>query len=142
MIKSPTIDSEGRKINCYLDEDCSLHLQIYSSDGMFAPPYSQDSAVGLIMAVGNIGSRLDRALADRMSTYLSRDGGLSWAEVRKGAYIYELGDHGGLVVMAKHNSPTREIIYSFNEGKTWHELEISQTPLDITNIIIEPYSIS
>ena len=40
LIKAPTIDSEGKKVNCYLDEDCSLHLQIYSSDGLFAPPYS------------------------------------------------------------------------------------------------------
>jgi hypothetical protein len=24
--------------------------------------------------------------------------------------------------MAKHNEPTKEILYSFNEGKTWHEL--------------------
>ena len=40
LIKAPTIDSEGKKINCYLDEGCSLHLQIYSSDGLYAPPYS------------------------------------------------------------------------------------------------------
>jgi Sortilin, neurotensin receptor 3, len=89
---------------------------------MYAPPYSQDSAVGLILAVGNIGQRLERKLSDMMSTYLSRDGGISWAEVRKGPYIYELGDHGGLIVMAKHNQPTTEILYSFNEGKSWHDL--------------------
>jgi hypothetical protein len=89
---------------------------------MFAPPYSQDSAVGLILAIGNTGYKLDKAVNDKMNTYLSRDGGLNWAEVRKGPYIYELGDHGGLVVMAKHNEPTKEILYSFNEGKTWHEL--------------------
>lgn len=57
-IKAPTINSEGKKINCYVDEGCSLHLQMYSSDGMYAPPYSQDSAVGLVMAVGNVGSSL------------------------------------------------------------------------------------
>lgn len=37
-----------------------------------------------------------------MNTYLSRDGGLTWQEVMKGSYIYELGDHGGLIVMAKN----------------------------------------
>ena len=77
-----------------------------------------------------------------MSTYLSRDGGLNWQEVHKGPYIYELGDHGGLIVMAKHLIATQEILYSFNEGKTWNELQISEDPLDITNIIIEPNSIS
>ena len=142
LIKAPSIDSEGKKINCYLDEGCSLHLQIYSSDGLYAPPYSQDSSIGLILAVGNIGTKLDKQVNDKMNTYLSRDGGLNWAEVRKGPYIYELGDHGGLIVMAKHNDPTMEVIYSFNEGNTWHDLQISQTPIDITNIIIEPFSIS
>ena len=97
--------------------------------------------MGLVLAVGNVGSRLERQ-TDKMNTYLSRDGGLNWNEVRKGPFIYELGDHGGLIVMAKHNEPTQDVIYSFNEGKTWHELRISETPIDITNIIIEPFSIS
>jgi hypothetical protein len=57
-IKAPILNSEGKKLNCYVEEDCSLHLQIYSNEGLFAPPYSQDSAVGLILAVGNLGSNL------------------------------------------------------------------------------------
>ena len=89
-----------------------------------------------------MGKEMEKNRYDRINTYLSRDGGLNFQEVRKGSHIYELGDHGGLIVMAKNMEPTKEIIYSFNEGKTWHELEISQTPIDITNIIIEPYSIS
>ena len=77
-----------------------------------------------------------------MNTYLSRDGGLNWSEVKKGSYIYEIGDHGGLIVMADNTKQTTDIIYSFNEGKTWHSMTISDTPFDITNIIIEPLSIS
>ena len=34
-------------------------------------------------------------------TYLSRDGGHSWLEIRQGSYIYEVGDHGGLIVMVE-----------------------------------------
>ena len=26
LIRAPTIDSEGKKVNCYMDEGCSLHL--------------------------------------------------------------------------------------------------------------------
>lgn len=52
------------------------------------------------MAVGNVGNKLETRLSDRVNTYLSRDGGLSWVEVMKGSHIYELGDHGGLIVMA------------------------------------------
>jgi Sortilin, neurotensin receptor 3, len=93
------------------------------------------------MAVGNPGQNLEKQ-SDRLSTYLSRDGGLNWQEVHKGPYIYEFGDHGGLIVMAKHMIATQEILYSYNEGNSWNELKISEDPLDITNIIIEPNSIS
>ena len=44
--------------------------------------------------------------------------------------------------MAKNMEPATEVIYSFNEGKTWHTMDISDDPIDITNIIIEPQSIS
>ena len=57
-----------------------------------------------------------------MSTYLSRDGGLNWNEVHNGPYIYELGDHGALIVIAKHMTATQDILYSYNEGKSWQEL--------------------
>ena len=140
-IKAPAVNAEGKKLNCYIDEGCSLHLQIYSSDGQYAPPYSQDSAVGLILAVGNLGSKLEK-YSSKMSTYLSRDGGLNWQEVHKGPFIYELGDHGGLIVMAKHLTPTQEVLYSFNEGKTWNEIQISDQAMEIQNIIIEPNSVS
>lgn len=109
---------------------------------MFAPPYSQESAIGLIMAVGNEGEELIKTSLDRTNTYLSRDGGLTWQEVKKGPYIYDYGDHGGLIVMAKNQEPTQEIIYSYNEGKTWLTLEVSSVPIHISNIIIEPLSIS
>lgn len=55
------------------------------------------------MAIGNIGYQLETRLNDRVNTYLSRDGGLNWQEVKKGSYIYEIGDHGGLIVMARHD---------------------------------------
>ena len=142
LVKAPTEDSQGKKISCYMDEGCSLHLNIYSSNGYYAPPYSQDSAIGIVMAVGNTGKELDVRMPERINTYFSRDGGLNWAEVSKGAHIYEIGDHGALMVMAKNREPTKIVMYSFNEGKSWHELEISQVPIDITNIIIEPQSIS
>lgn len=51
---------------------------------------------------------------------MSRDGGMNWFEIRKGSHIYELGDHGGLIVMAENTKPTADIYYSFNEGSTWH----------------------
>lgn len=31
---------------------------------------------------------------------MSRDGGLNWYEIAKGSHIYEIGDHGGVIVLA------------------------------------------
>lgn len=141
-IKAPNTDVAGKPKKCYIEEGCSLHLHVYSSNGIFPPPYSQETAIGIILAVGNTGKQLERNRPERLSTYLSRDGGMNWQEVMKGSHIYEIGDHGGLIVMAPNLEATRDILYTWNEGKSWHTLEVSKTPIDITNIIIEPNSIS
>ena len=65
--------------------------------------YTHESAPGLIMAVGNTGAYLD-VNADEVCTWLSRDGGLSWEDVREDAHIYEFGDHGGIIVSARHGT--------------------------------------
>ena len=73
---------------------------------------------------------------------MSRDGGLNWFEIRKGPHIYEIGDHGALIVMAPMTTSTSSVIFSWDEGKTWKELTISKDPLEVSNIIIEPNSVS
>lgn len=50
------------------------------------------------MATGNVGYHLSHQ-ASEINTYISRDGGLNWFEVRAGSHIYEIGDHGALIVM-------------------------------------------
>ena len=44
--------------------------------------------------------------------------------------------------MAENTQMTTEVYYTYNEGKTWHSLTISDQPMEITNIIIEPMSVS
>lgn len=65
------------------------------------------------MASGNIGLYLDEK---SINTYFSRDGGLTWYEIRKGHHIYSFGDRGGIIVMAKAKSLTEELLYSWDEG--------------------------
>ncbi len=65
----------------------------------FGPFYSNDNSVGLIIGCGNVGDYLSLN-SDEINTYLSRDGGLTWFEIRKGSHIYEMGNHGGIIVMA------------------------------------------
>jgi len=53
----------------------------------------------LILGTGSIGKYLSYR-SDQVNTYMSRDGGLSWFEIAKGSHIYEIGDHGGVIVLA------------------------------------------
>jgi len=99
VIEAPEHDMRGKPTGCYTEDGCSLHLHMYTNNAeMYAPPYSQESAIGIVMAVGSIGEKLDFERGARKGTFLSRDGGLSWSEIAKIPLIYEFGDHGGLLV--------------------------------------------
>lgn len=73
---------------------------------------------------------------------MSRDGGLNWRGLRQGVHIYEIGDHGAIIVIAQKGEPTNYIEFSWDEGESWEKLVISDRQLMIENIIIEPNSIS
>jgi len=97
----------GKSTDCFLEDGCSLHLNMYSNnDQTYAPPYSQESAIGIVMAVGNLGDKVDFERGSKKGTFLSRDGGLTWAEIAKIPLIYEFGDHGGLLVAAPNLQST------------------------------------
>ena len=42
----------------------------------------------------------------------SRDSGLSWSEVAQGSHIYEVADHGGLIVLANNKIATNRLLYA------------------------------
>jgi len=121
---------------------CRLHLHGPSSwhDGPGGRPsfYSHANAPGVIMAVGNAGRHLDRA-ADALCTWMSRDGGATWADVAPRASIYEFGDHGGLLAMARHevDGPAESLSFSSDQGACWHEVRLAEA-IDVQNIRIEP----
>ncbi|CAD8113365.1 unnamed protein product [Paramecium primaurelia] len=114
-LKAPETDVNGQQIHC--SGDCSLHLQGRSVSKI----YRESKAVGLIMASGNIGLYLEEKT---INTYFSRDGGMTWYEVRKGHHIYSFGDRGGIIVMAKAKSLTEELLYSWDEGLSWESIKI------------------
>ncbi|KAL8426675.1 hypothetical protein Efla_005932 [Eimeria flavescens] len=139
-VKAPKVDSRGQKIDCP-PESCWLHLNGITKFNEFAPFYSVENAIGIIMGTGNVGSYL-RSEKDEVNTYLSRDGGLTWIEAHKGAFIYEMGDHGGLLVMADDTKKTNQVVFSWNEGQSWYDFELGSAPLFVDNIVIEPNSSS
>lgn len=134
-VYAPDRDSLGKKYDC--SEYCYLNLQGISGD--YPPFYSVDSAAGIIIANGNVGRYISND-PDDIAVFLSRDGGLNWFEIRKGSHIYEIGDHGGLILIADDQTPTNTILYSWDEGLTWEELKFTDEKIMVTNIIIEPTS--
>jgi hypothetical protein len=140
-LHAPTVTSKGKAIDCYVEDGCSLHLEIYSHQGELAPVYSTSSSVGLVLGTGNLGKKLTGNDSAK-NLYISRDGGLTWRSVKPGVYIYEIGDHGSIIAVAKKGVATTEIEYSWDEGMTWTALKISENPIFVENIIIEPNSIS
>lgn len=133
-IASPEKDMYGQPIEC--SGECSLHFKGIT-DQLGNQIYSDKNCPGIIIGVGNIGMYLSNDQHE-MNTYLSRDGGHQWKEIRKGSYHYSVGDKGGLIVMGKEHGTTDSIIYSWDEGLSFEEVKISNYQIQIKDILIEP----
>jgi hypothetical protein len=78
-LSAPSVD--GGELTC--SGDCSLHLvgRTHSESNAI---YSSANAVGLAIGIGNVGLYLDD---NNTNTYLTRDGGVTWREVRLHTYL-------------------------------------------------------
>ena len=89
-----------------------------------------------MLGIGNVGEYLsNRTEAD---TFISRDAGITWSQARKGAYMWEFGDQGSIIVLVKAEEATNMVYYSRDEGRTWPEYEFSAEPLLIDEITTVP----
>lgn len=119
------------------EPDCSLHLFNRVDQYTYSSIYSTANAIGLIIGIGNHG-QYKKAHFEEVNTYFSRDAGETWQMIHEGAYIYEFGDHGGVVVLAKNEEPTSSILYTWDDGANWYECNFTSTPIYVTNIRVEP----
>ncbi|KAL4497318.1 hypothetical protein ABPG72_011253 [Tetrahymena utriculariae] len=135
-INAPTLDQDNKEIKC--DDNCFLNIHSNSND-LYNSFYSSKNAIGLVLANGNVGKYLSHS-PTQVNTYLSRDGGLTWTQIKRGAYVFEIGDHGSIIVMAKDKDygTTKFVEYTLDEGITWNQVQISDTDIEIDNIITEP----
>ncbi|KAK7863063.1 hypothetical protein R5R35_006484 [Gryllus longicercus] len=140
-VQPPSVDHQGRPVNCNVSAGCSLHLsqkfaQLYPVTR--APPVlSSKSAPGIIMATGVMGT----SLKGRPGLFLSTDAGLSWRQVLLDYYFFNMGDHGGVLVALRYykaHGETRSLLYSKDEGKTWDSLFISKEELRMYGLMTEP----
>ena len=117
-ISPPAKDALGQPYSCH-GTGCTLNLHGYTERKDPRATYSSPSAVGLMMAVGNVGEHLV-PYADS-DTFLTRDGGFTWEEIHKDAHMWEYGDQGSILLLVNAEGPTDRVAYSLDEGLTWRD---------------------
>ncbi len=102
-----------------IEQSCALHIHGYTERKDAKATYSSPSAIGLMLAVGNVGEELAPYVDS--DTFLTRDGGLTWEEIHKDAHLWEFGDSGSILIIANDEGPTDHVTYSTDEGLSWSE---------------------
>ncbi|GMF71610.1 unnamed protein product [Aspergillus oryzae] len=141
LLPPPTKDADDKSFGCSVvagkgTDDCSLHLHGYTERKDERDTFASGSAIGLMMAVGNVGDHL--AGGDEADTFITNDGGISWKSVKKGKYMWEYGDSGSVIVIVPESKPTKTIHYSLDEGDTWEEFQFSDVEVRINDISTVP----
>jgi hypothetical protein len=132
----PKVDGDGKKYCSDSLDKCSLHIHGYTERSDKTHTYSSPSAMGLMLGTGNVGAYLDRKKEG--DTFITSDGGITWNFAKKGAYMWEFGDQGSIIVLVKERAPTKEVFYTLNEGKTWIPHQFSETEMRIDDITTVP----
>jgi photosystem II stability/assembly factor-like uncharacterized protein len=140
LIAPPAKDADGKSYACGSNEkptdQCSLHLHGYTERRDPRDTFASASAIGLMFGIGNVGDSL--TTKDEANTYFTRDGGLTWREVKKGNYKWEFGDQGSVLVLVEEMKPTRIVYFSVDEGETWEEYEFSDKEMIVESISTVP----
>lgn len=138
FITPPEKDSEGKNYGCTGRNlpDCSLNLHGYTERFDPRRGYSSPSAVGLMMALGNVGPSLSRRSESNL--FMTRDAGITWREVHKGIYAWEFGDRGSIIVIVPQNRPTKSLLFSLDEGETWTEHAFSDVDMKVDSVTTLP----
>lgn len=130
LLPPPKKDALGNDYKCVQEAGkaspkCSLHIHSYTERADKSATFSSPSAVGVMMAVGNVGEYLARKDDESTDTFITRDAGITWQSVKKGSYMWEYGDQGSIIVIVKESQPTKNLFYTLDEGETWKEFEFS-----------------
>lgn len=130
----PRADAYGNPYSCS-HVGCSLHLHGFTEREDPRTSLSSPSAVGLMLAVGNVGEKL--APYKDSDTFLTRDGGFTWEEVHKDAHKWEFGDQGSIIVLVNDEEDTDTVLYSLNEGLKWESFNFGER-LRVKSIVTVP----
>lgn len=135
----PSTDAEGKPYKCSGsgDSNCALHLHHYTERLDKKKTFSAASAVGVMFGYGNVGSSLTSV--DEADTFMTTDAGITWKSVKKGAWLWQYGDQGSIVVLVKRagggkDAKTKIISYTADGGNTWNDYTFSDKEVTVTDI--------
>ncbi|CAH2322511.1 VPS10 domain-containing receptor 1 isoform X5 [Pelobates cultripes] len=137
LLQAPDSDLRGNSVNCLLPY-CSLHLHLKVSENPYTTGNiaSRDTAPGIIVASGNIGSELTET---ELSMFISSDAGNTWRQIFEEEHSVLYLDQGGVLVAMKHTSlPIRHLWLSFDEGRSWSKYTFTSNPLFVDGVLGEP----
>ncbi|TMS02264.1 VPS10 domain-containing receptor SorCS2, partial [Larimichthys crocea] len=133
----PATDMNGKPISCKAP-DCHLHLHLRWADNPYVSGtvHTKDSAPGLIMGAGNLGSKL---VEYKEEMYITSDCGKTWRQVFEEEHHILYLDHGGVIVAIKDTSiPLKILKFSIDEGQTWTVHNFTSTSVFVDGLLSEP----
>lgn len=137
-LNPPVIDSNKEKYSCDGKSlaQCSLNLHGFSERSDPRDTLSSGSLIGMMIGVGNVGETLANYYDS--NTFFTRDGGVTWKEIKKGVYMWEYGDQGSIIVLVNEKENTNIIYYSMDEGDNWHEFKFNEDKVQVLDILTVP----
>ncbi|CAG05045.1 unnamed protein product [Tetraodon nigroviridis] len=137
LLRAPATDLEGNKLDCEQPQ-CSLHLHLHVSENPYTSGniVSKDSAPGIIIASGVVGTELT---STNVSIFITSDAGNTWREIFQEEYSIFFLNQGGSLVAIRHTPlPIRHIWLSFDEGRNWDKYSFTSSPLYVDGVLGEP----
>ncbi|RMC14378.1 hypothetical protein DUI87_09473 [Hirundo rustica rustica] len=137
FLNPPDTDMNGKPTNCK-PPDCYLHLHLRWADNPYVSGtvHTKDTAPGLIMGAGNLGSQL---VEYKEEMYITSDCGNTWRQVFEEEHHILYLDHGGVIVAIKDTSiPLKILKFSIDEGQTWSTHNFTSTSVFVDGLLSEP----
>ncbi|KAG9188424.1 vacuolar protein sorting/targeting protein 10 [Alternaria panax] len=137
-LQAPEKDSDGKAYDCDVSDKnkCGLHIHGYTERADPREMYSSPTAVGLMLAVGNVGSEL--TTFGEANTFMTTDAGITWKEIKKGTYAWEFGDQGSVIVIVRRGEDTDHVYYSLDGGSKWNLYQFSDHKMRVEAITTVP----
>ncbi|XP_077166980.1 VPS10 domain-containing receptor SorCS2 isoform X1 [Paroedura picta] len=137
LLIPPAVDMNGKPTHCK-PPDCHLHLHLRWPDNPYVSGmvHTKDTAPGLIMGAGNLGSQL---VEYKEEMYVTSDCGKTWRQVFEEEHHILYLDHGGVIVAIKDSSiPLKILKFSVDEGQTWSTHNFTSTSVFVDGLLSEP----